>query len=507
MSKKLLLALAACLPLALAGCGGGGGTPAASTQTPAASTQTPAAALTAAENAVAAANSAKTAAAVEAARRALDAAVETASAAVEAVEADSAALRTVEADVQTYQTQQTAILDGLQPITPASLATVKPAATLQLRITWRSGRLTPLDYLLHLGAADRHNAAVAAAEKAMARARAERTPVRIDEARRAVRAIERSVIGVREAVDAALETTRTAFTRARNYRTEQTPLIAAIQTQPEQRGGGRVATWSQSRVADLNVTHVQMTDIRSPDGSRTEVVCSDSVTNGFACSQVLAADVAAIAGRSRIPMRVAGVHVAPLQGASDLTNGFSALVSGGAINDVRVAIKGPVTTDGGDRYNIGGVGQYSAFSTEWFDEQTLGWSSASSTAFGERAARRPLGSGTWRGAMVGTSISDSGPALAGRAALTFSLADNEIDVQISSVRSYNAVSYTGPSSFSWSNLRVQSDGRFHRDGSGNDHITGNFYGPETTETAGVFEQGSVIGAWLAIAPEILDADN
>ena len=142
MYRKFLLAIAACLPIALSGCGGGGGTPAASTASPS-GTQTPAAALTAAENAVAAANSAKTAAAVEAARRALDAAVETAAAAVETVEADSATLRTVEADVQTYQTQQTAILDGLQPITPASLATVKPAATLQLRITWRSGRLTP----------------------------------------------------------------------------------------------------------------------------------------------------------------------------------------------------------------------------------------------------------------------------------------------------------------------------------------------------------------------------
>lgn len=536
MSLKFLLALAACLPLALAGCGGGG-TPAASTASPSGNTggsgtQTPAAALNAAENAVAAANSAKTAAAVEAARRALDAAVETASAAVETVEADSATLQTVEADVQTYQTEQTAILDGLQPITPASLATVKPAATLQIRITWRSGRrLTFQDYLSYLAAAERHNAAVAAAEKAMARARAERTPVRIDDARRAVRAIERSVIGVREAVDTALETTRTALTRARNYRTEQTPLIAAIQTQPETPPSSPSSSphSGRSRVDDLALTHASMTDIIYEDQSlRASADCParvyDDVSTDFATCRFVLAN----GDDFTIPtFDLTGA----LRGASDLTNGFSALVPGGAINGVRVAIRrdpdddGATVVDFGDgpafvTTEIGGVERYSAFGTEWNYHPGQRHESGlvlddsvgpmRSFAFGERTTRRPLGSGTWRGAMVGTSIVESGPtlpALAGEAVLTFSLSNNLIDVRISNVRSYNDARYTGRSSFSWSNLRVQSDGRFHQDGSGNNHITGNFYGPEAAETAGVFEHGSVIGAWLAKAPEVLDADN
>ena len=221
-----------------------------------------------------------------------------------------------------------------------------------------------------------------------------------------------------------------------------------------------------------------------------------------------------------------------LDGASDFTHGFSALVPGGAINGVRVAIRRerddplPTVIDIEDwEYfvtHIGGVERYSAFGTEWtyhpssrharYGGRTTDDSVGPmySFAFGERTARRPLGSGTWRGAMVGTTIFESGPtlpALAGEAALTFSLSNNLIDVRISNVRSYNTARYTGPSSFSWSNLRVQSDGRFHQDGSGNNHVTGNFYGPEATETAGVFEHGSVIGAWLAKAPEVLDADN
>ena len=104
-----------------------------------------------------------------------------------------------------------------------------------------------------------------------------------------------------------------------------------------------------------------------------------------------------------------------------------------------------------------------------------------------------LGAGQWSA----LPISDSGPALAGEAVLAFSLADNEIDVEISNVRSYDDVSYTGPSSFSWSNLQVQSDGQFRRADAQNDHISGNFYGPNTEESAGVFERGSVVGAWLA----------
>ena len=280
----------------------------------------------------------------------------------------------------------------------------------------------------------------------------------------------------------------------------------------------------QRRVTDLNITHVESTDYVS-SGGRDEVVCSDSVSqvqDPFGGGTELAGCTVTASEGPAIPTPIpVNDYVEVFRGASDLSNGFSSLVPGGKINGVELAVKSIDLEDSEVLNVIGGIGRYSGFGTSRVYDANDRITLAFSYAFGERTAMRPseiLPSetfrATWRGAMVGISISDSGPALAGKVVLTYEVADNMVDVDISNVRSYDDVSYTGPSSFSWSDLQVQSDGEFHQAGSQNNHISGSFYGSKTDEefgqgevesavfeSAGVFEHNSVVGAWLAVLRE------
>ncbi len=498
---------------------------------------------------MAAANSAKTAAAVEAARRALDAAVETASAAVETVEADSATLRTVEADVQTYQTEQTAILDGLQPITPASLATVKPAATLQIRITWTSGRrLTLFEYLQYRAAAERHNAAVAAAEKAMARARAERTSVRIDDARRAVRAIERSVIGVREAVDTALETTQTALTRARNYRTAQLPALAAILTPPETPPGSTLP----GEVKGLSgIVHIEMTDFADAAGSlnsglpsydnvgengedvspediyRRPVVCPGVPPRGNVCETLEGIEIDGTSYNPRFGVYLItdfGVeyHEAFLDDALDIPFDHPHAPAGTTF----FGTQDSDYTDDGFGSPVAGLGRYSLAYTAWGPgDYTSGTHSGTGRGFyaaamGQLHDGRPSGSAVWQGAVVGQELRGLLTThVEGDIELNYNFAASTIDVVISELEriraSYDSSTQTVDKSstsidkrFEWRGLRVNNDASFYITGYDNDrrgtrlhpelgYIDGDFYGPNAEESAGVFERDYIIGGWLA----------
>ena len=430
---------------------------------------------------MAAATSTRTEAAIQAARRALSEAVETAEADKTAAQADLNAAQAAVTKAQDYRAAQAAILDRLRPI--SDLATVETAST-------------------DAEAAE----ALTAAENAVAAATSTRTEAAIQAARRALSAAVETAEAYKIAAQAALDAAQAALTEAQNYRTAQAAVLDGLQPISAVTRYSDGSTGGQSRVTDLNITHVKMTDFLIVEGGslpntilliqqgRAKFSCLDSVPqnrNGeaglsetgctFVPENTLIAPYFEVALESLVES---------LRGASDQSNGFVLLVTGGTINGIELAVQG----EGG---SLAGVGQYSAFSTHRGYDANQSFVSAQSEAFGERTARRPLGTATWRGAMVGTSISDSGPALAGEAVLAFSLADNEIDVEISNVRSYDDVSYTGPSSFSWSNLQVQSDGQFRRADAQNDHISGNFYGPNTEESAGVFERGSVVGAWLA----------
>ena len=238
MSKKLLLALAGCLPIALSGCGGGGGggassSPAAQSPSVESETQTPTAALDAAKTAVDNANSARTEAAVQRAIRALSAAVETAETAKTAAQADLDAAQAALTEAQDYRTAQTAILDGLQPITAArlSLAAVKPAATVAEAA-----------------------AALDAARNAVAAATSTRTAAAIQRARRALSQAVDTADAAFDAARSDLFAASDALTRAQNYRTEQTPILNSLPfTQPP-----GTPPPPSSPPGEFNVTHVEL---------------------------------------------------------------------------------------------------------------------------------------------------------------------------------------------------------------------------------------------------------
>ena len=137
---------------------------------------------------------------------------------------------------------------------------------------------------------------------------------------------------------------------------------------------------------------------------------------------------------------------------------------------------------------------------------------AHAAAFGDRHERRPSASATWSGDMRGVDMRFGG-LLQGNARLVYSAGANTIDLEISRVRPLSGRSeayrlYSGSTEFVWRNLPVNSDGSFYMRGHSNDRqsesphptlgfVDGDFYGPNAAETAGVFERGSIMGAWLA----------
>ena len=512
MSLKCILALAACLPLALAACSGGGASSAGGTgtQTPSGGTgsQTPAAALDAAKTAVAAANSAKTATAVASARRALSAAVEIAS---KAVETAQAALT----KAQNYRTAQTDVLDGLQPIpASASLAAVKAAST-------------------PAAAA----AAFAAAENAMAAARATPTAAAIAAARRAL-------VAAVTTAQAALTAARSAQTEAQNYRTAQARAVEAIRTRPEPPPSGR----SVVRLHGLAVTHLEMTDpywsgenlsfasedlnVYPQSAFRQEIVCPGVRPDGNVCT----ARIAIADGRrhvlpSVLDYGVAAYHASALRnvefGSWDAP--FYKRNSDGDRVEYDVEFfyrKHHSNCVGGEcdsaspaalvRQSFGGKGRHSLFYTS--TRNALGTYSA---ALGSLSAGRPRpmesetgGTASWSGPMFGTHL-PTAASMTGIAELTVHFADNTVDVEMSGVREHELPgftkkegSYDGPATFGWENLEILSDASFFNEGSGNHrpdtdpdpirgYIDGDFYGPNGEESAGVFERYMISGAWLA----------
>ena len=126
---------------------------------------------------------------------------------------------------------------------------------------------------------------------------------------------------------------------------------------------------------------------------------------------------------------------------------------------------------------------------------------------------QPTGTAAWRGAMLGVE-ERSGTQLFGDSAIVYDFANNTVDVELSRVSPSGITQwfdgpYSGPSSFSWPGLTVNSDGSFYIPGYDNDrkgsplhptlgYVDGDFYGPNAEESAGVFERQGVSGAWLAV---------
>ena len=291
------------------------------------------------------------------------------------------------------------------------------------------------------------------------------------------------------------------------------------------------------RVLGLDVIHIETTDAYSPsnygfyqiqtstgpisyDEARYELVCPGVPPRGNECTMSEAI--------------VDGTRYALAGGTQDRSVGFYVTY---ALSDTQSwAAPRPKTGinffEGAhapaDRTVLGGngshslfiatsanVGGYGAFGSYRGPAQTI------SVAMGElhdgrpaySGPNEPTGTATWRGAMVGIEMS-SGTRLFGDSAIVYDFADNNVDVELSGISpndvdQLSSGSYSGPSSFSWTDLRVNNDASFYIPGHGNDkagtvlhptlgYIDGDFYGPNAEETAGVFERQGVSGAWLAI---------
>ena len=475
MSYKLLLALAACLPIALSGCGGGGGGASSSSpaeQAPSGGTQTPAAALDAAKNAVAAANSAKTAAAVEAARRALAAAVETASTAVETAETGETAAQAAATKAQDYRTAQMAILDALQPVN-ASLATVKTAST-------------PAEA----------TAALTAAENAMAVATRERTAAAIDAARRALAAAAQAAQAALEAAQAALEAAQAALELAREYRTEQLPAVNLIvTTQP--------AT-PPSSVGEFDVTHVQQASAYIPSAGIGGAVAKSTVEI------------------PPIPFDHAGWRTISAEirnlldgGLSHLSNGWTRYDSDNSIPTVIKRFP-PGTTAGvtGSDLRIIAMGDYSAADTVIsLLEPNNTYIGGTAFAFGQRWPGDSSSGGfvlpatteyAYRGKFVGVEYNPPagrrlrGGYFEGTAELTFRIGYIDSNTAAPSTLNYNL---QATQRADYPNFNISGTAQGNNDGSfstgpGTVRFDGDFYGPNRQEAAGTFETDSVYGSWL-----------
>ena len=538
MYRKLLLALAACLPLALSGCGGGGGGGSASpaSQSPSTSpsagggTQTPEAALTAAKTAVDNANSAKTEAAVQRAIRALSAAVDTAEAAKAAAQDDLEAARAALTEAREYKTEQDGYLDTLQPASASARpAAVKPASA-SLAFEARQ--------------------ALDAAKLAMAGARRTRSEAAIRNARSR---LSEAVDKAQESFDAFTAIARdaeAALTEARDYRDEQTPHLNSI---PITRLPGMRPPPS-SPPGEFRVTHAERSFLyftnfkyayppagfydqcRIPHGYTGDCY---TVVRGF--YRLSPFDRAAVVRRDSWlwytelrPERSGGIHPQPVESywpnvrgdARGLDYGFYEISRPNGITIARkdfpsskastelAATRNPGFDRIYDRYiydrYIVGIGSYSAF--EMLSEIYTGpnapvpYNGGFASAFGERSLQAPNWTRpgpnpqttlrfVYRGAMAGVKHRERGELFTGSATLTYrpNIAGDRISLEL---REYRGQGVYGP----WMlerDMSPNNDGSFS---DASDSVKGDFYGPNWDEAAGIVQTRDVYGAWLVHRP-------
>ena len=108
--------------------------------------------------------------------------------------------------------------------------------------------------------------------------------------------------------------------------------------------------------------------------------------------------------------------------------------------------------------------------------------------------------GTWRGLMVGTQELGAvrGNTLQGDATLTYTGGDsNSLDVAFTNIRDLDRGASHTTTSVRFDDVPVGVGGTYRKRMSSNYRIEGGFYGPQHAETAGVFIQANIIGAFGA----------
>lgn len=129
--------------------------------------------------------------------------------------------------------------------------------------------------------------------------------------------------------------------------------------------------------------------------------------------------------------------------------------------------------------------------------QGVTYSTRSGVAGGDLTRSRPTVSMTWRGLMVGTPATGAGRGniLQGDAMLTYRTTGT-LDASFTGIKNITALRAHTVSAVRFIGVPVASDGTFLAGGIGN-KIQGGFYGSGHAETAGVFEQSGIVGAFGA----------
>ncbi|MDE0532640.1 MAG: hypothetical protein OXI01_14510 [Albidovulum sp.] len=145
---------------------------------------------------------------------------------------------------------------------------------------------------------------------------------------------------------------------------------------------------------------------------------------------------------------------------------------------------------------LGGFTRHSAFAVvaeSYSQGQEAVGPFAYAVAFGDSTGSVPSsGSATWRGVVTGGSLSRN-EGFVGDATLRANFAASNIDAAFTNI--HEAETGASRSSIRYSDIPFTRDG-FAR-GSGRDMISGKFFGPGHAEAAGVFQRGSIIGAFGA----------
>ena len=123
----------------------------------------------------------------------------------------------------------------------------------------------------------------------------------------------------------------------------------------------------------------------------------------------------------------------------------------------------------------------------------------SGLAGGDLTANMPRsGSATWRGVMVGMPATGRGreDRLQGDALLEYDMNAATLDATFSNIRNIDRLVTHSTPNVRFNDVPVSSGGTFKAGLSGN-RIQGGFYGPNHIESAGIFEQGNMVGAFGA----------
>ena len=184
------------------------------------------------------------------------------------------------------------------------------------------------------------------------------------------------------------------------------------------------------------------------------------------------------------------------------TFGLEDLVDDPATTSTAVLSKHGITTiqeRGASSNAYGSWMQHSAFgvgsASDRFDGVSITVRTGASG--GDLTGYRPSGSMTWRGLMVGTPATGAGRGniLQGDAMLTYRTSGT-LDASFTSIKNIDTLRNHTVGSVRFTSVPVASNGTFLAGVTGN-KIQGGFYGSGHAETAGIFEQSGIVGAFGA----------